>query len=893
MKHILPGLPWLLPVWLLFANRAAGTSLTITITNLPPSGSTAEGRSVALAGTLNGWNNNSTLATVTQGRLVYTFPDIGPLSPLGSEWSDKPDGANAAFQFVAPGSWSERAVKADFNSNDGNFRVALVGGAANTVVIDAGPAPTLVDQASAVRVNGAVEREVPALDPARFAFPGGRWKALVMSYDDGHVQDRGLVGIFNAHGIRGTFHLNSGSLNSDTFVSTAEIPSLYAGHEVSSHTVHHPYLDGLDDGGVQWEVGTDRAALGAAAGYTIRSLSYPFGAFNNRVISLLANLGVKSARTTLDSYALEYFPPNPLKWHPTCHHSAAQGLADAFAARAEERMALLFVWGHSYELDYNQSNNSWAYMDALCAALGDRGDVWYATMSEVENYLTAARALEWPASHRVRNPSVSVTVWTRLAGRLSKVRPGANLTYPAGSVRIAPDDAAENTTITLRYVPGTNAFREAAAHQVHIGRDGWQEVHDLVMTREGDSAWTCSVAVPDGARRLDFAFTDGQGLWDDNGGGDWALTIRSASPAAPAPVQCAPGSPAIATRSATGQNSAGESFDLDLSGGALATSPTAGFGSFGNVYVNTDATNLYLGATGCHLAGDNNGMILFLAAGSLAGGVANLWNLRGAPAGLDRLHNLGLVPAANMAIVLGDEYGDGIFPHFNLGNSCDFGQGVFYLSSGATMFQPVPGARLSQFDGAGAVPTGSSDDDANRQTDRWEVAIPWASLNAALGAASLGSLHVSGVIASDSVSGNDRYLSAHFLGEAAEGELDEYGNYGFHFVTLTGRRVGLPGADSDLDGMSDLHETLAGTDAGDPASALVMRRPMPRDGAWDLQFESVPGRQYRVQYRTDLAPGGAWLDLPGPLTATGGVCGATDPAAGLARVYYRVRLVGP
>lgn len=43
-------------------------------------------------------------------------------------------------------------------------------------------------------------------------YPGGKFKALTMSYDDGQIHDRRLVEIFNRHGIKGTFHLNSGLL---------------------------------------------------------------------------------------------------------------------------------------------------------------------------------------------------------------------------------------------------------------------------------------------------------------------------------------------------------------------------------------------------------------------------------------------------------------------------------------------------------------------------------------------------------------------------------------------------------------------------------------------------------------------------------------------------------
>ena len=41
-------------------------------------------------------------------------------------------------------------------------------------------------------------------------FPGGKHKVLTMSYDDGRLEDRRLVELFNRYGIRGTFNLNGG-----------------------------------------------------------------------------------------------------------------------------------------------------------------------------------------------------------------------------------------------------------------------------------------------------------------------------------------------------------------------------------------------------------------------------------------------------------------------------------------------------------------------------------------------------------------------------------------------------------------------------------------------------------------------------------------------------------
>src|SRR5665648_193123 len=64
-------------------------------------------------------------------------------------------------------------------------------------------------------------------------FPGGKKSALTMSYDDGQIHDRRLVEIFDRYGIRGTFHLNSGTLDRPGFIRKEEVADLYRNHEVS------------------------------------------------------------------------------------------------------------------------------------------------------------------------------------------------------------------------------------------------------------------------------------------------------------------------------------------------------------------------------------------------------------------------------------------------------------------------------------------------------------------------------------------------------------------------------------------------------------------------------------------------------------------------------------
>ena len=88
-------------------------------------------------------------------------------------------------------------------------------------------------------------------------FPGGRSKVLTMSYDDGVEQDIRLIDIMTAHGLKGTFNINSGLYAKEGTVYApgtihrrmpkSVIDSLYIpkGMEVAVHGYTHPFLEEL------------------------------------------------------------------------------------------------------------------------------------------------------------------------------------------------------------------------------------------------------------------------------------------------------------------------------------------------------------------------------------------------------------------------------------------------------------------------------------------------------------------------------------------------------------------------------------------------------------------------------------------------------------------------
>jgi peptidoglycan/xylan/chitin deacetylase (PgdA/CDA1 family) len=249
----------------------------------------------------------------------------------------------------------------------------------------------------------------------QLCYPNWAGKALTFSYDDGQVYDRRLVELFNAYDLKATFHLNSGRLDTPGFVTTAELPALYAGHEVACHGVRHAYPTHLAQTQLVEEYWQDRLALEGATGHLVRGCSYAYGQYDQRVISTLQTLDFAYSRTVEATHDFRV-PERLLTWNPTCHHNDAfdGALVERFLNEPKySRLNLFYIWGHSFELERDQT---WDKMEALCASLSNAPGVWYTTNIDYAAYLSAARQLIFRADgSQVKNPS-AVRIYALMDG---------------------------------------------------------------------------------------------------------------------------------------------------------------------------------------------------------------------------------------------------------------------------------------------------------------------------------------------------------------------------------------------------------------------------------------------------------------------------------------------
>lgn len=255
-------------------------------------------------------------------------------------------------------------------------------------------------------------------------YKDGKKKALTMSYDDGRTFDLRLVQLFNLHGIRGTFHLNSGKFTNERYLCAEDVRDKFTWHEISGHTLTHPRLDKVSDEEFIYEVMEDRKNLEACCGYPVRGMSYPYGLYTQKIIDMLRPLGMKYSRTTkaTDSFRM---PEDFMAWHPTCHHDSPKlfDLLEKFKT-TDYPMALFYVWGHSFEFD---KNNNWERIERFCAEAGGDNDVWYATNIEIYDYYTALCALEFTVDRTVVYNPTATDVWISVDDSPVRIAAGATV----------------------------------------------------------------------------------------------------------------------------------------------------------------------------------------------------------------------------------------------------------------------------------------------------------------------------------------------------------------------------------------------------------------------------------------------------------------------------------
>jgi glucoamylase len=118
---------------------------------------------------------------------------------------------------------------------------------------------------------------------------------------------------------------------------------------------------------------------------------------------------------------------------------------------------------------------------------------------------------------------------------LSRYVTGAYQPHAGWTVDYDTSKLYQGKALTIFY----NGWLDSHSHvYLHWGENNWQNIvaADKPMVKRADGFWQTTISLPTDATQINFAFNDGAGNWDNNGGGNWNVSINAASP-----------SPAIAT----------------------------------------------------------------------------------------------------------------------------------------------------------------------------------------------------------------------------------------------------------------------------------------------------------------------------------------------------------
>ncbi len=302
-----------------------------------------------------------------------------------------------------------------------------------TIIILAIALITAIHPAEA-QVNEAVAKSSIKVE---MLFAEEKSKALILSFDDGRIADRRLVQLMNAYGLKGTFHLNSNKLGTKDYLTKEEIKALFKGHEVSVHSANHPNLTTLNKIDITYEVVEDRKELERLTGYPVRGMAYPFGNSNDFVIEVIKGLGIEYARTVADTYNFT-IPDNFLQWNPTIHQfgkaynepdnpiNDKKEVAHFYQVinnfLTTENVALLDVWGHSWEND--GAGDRWAEMEKFFNMMAKNPGILYTTQIGLVDYINAFKNLKFSVDKNTVTNLSSINVCIKINGKVYTIAAG-------------------------------------------------------------------------------------------------------------------------------------------------------------------------------------------------------------------------------------------------------------------------------------------------------------------------------------------------------------------------------------------------------------------------------------------------------------------------------------
>jgi len=317
-----------------------------------------------------------------------------------------------------------------------------------------------------------------------------------LTFDDGQSSHINTLPILQAHGMHGTFYLNSALVGQagTYYMNWSQVAQIAAaGNEIGGHTLDHPDLTTLTTAQATSEVCDDRANL-IAHGYTPMSFAYPYANSNATIEQIVQQCGYSSARTVGGTTTHETIPP-----------------ADPYYVRTNEPAASSTgLAGLKQDvLDAENSGGGWAVIvfHGVCDnACTGGSEVTTADFSAFLDWLQARQTsgtVVRTVGDVMGTPPVPPAGSAPTTTITCNNAPCASTTYPGPvTVRLAATDPDANTTTTYYTTDGsdptTSATRAAYTAPITVAQTGTVRYYSVDSTNlaETPKSQTVNVALP-------------------------------------------------------------------------------------------------------------------------------------------------------------------------------------------------------------------------------------------------------------------------------------------------------------------------------------------------------------------------------------------------------------
>ena len=226
-------------------------------------------------------------------------------------------------------------------------------------------------------MNGYQGKQLPVLA----LFPGGKPLALVTTWDDGPNTDFQLMRTLAPYGVKATLFMNR---HSPMIARMKELEAM--GAEIGSHSWSHPWYHLSSPARCVSESVEMRRFLEQQLGHPVISFAFPFGyvaaydAQGDYVLRSLREAGYWAGRSTATGDNMIDHIAEPLALRTNGHFlQGADKVKAKLEALKKQPGAIMYIWGHSYEL----AGDGQKKLEEVMKIVGAQAEIWYATQGDL------------------------------------------------------------------------------------------------------------------------------------------------------------------------------------------------------------------------------------------------------------------------------------------------------------------------------------------------------------------------------------------------------------------------------------------------------------------------------------------------------------------------------